>query len=672
MTHMFWKAIGAVRSAWSVPGWAVGAVAACLVLAPAALAQTHILNLRNADIQALIEDVTAVTNNTFIVHPAVKGKVNVTSQTPLTEDEVFEVFLSTLRVLNYTVIPTNTPGVYRVVPDSTAAEDNPIVGAGGRSSDQFATEVIRLRTFSAVEAAKMITPLVNGRGKVSANPDGNILIVVDYASNIERIRRILNDADRDESVVRTVRLRNMPATEAARILNSMDGQTDRRNAGGGGNISAVAVESGNTILIRGEVSQVRRAEALALQLDEANEPSESLRVVYLKHAEAKDVVPILEAVAASLRTPGQAGGESNAVKIPYDEATNALVLSADPNTIGAMMRVVEYLDIRRAQVQVEAIIVEITDNTARELGLEFFLAGEEGSGVPFASTSFSNSAQNILLFSGAVLDADGDGAADSGSDNDNVIGSLTGAALGSLLGVEGLAFGFAGELGDGSLFNAILNAVQADTRSNLLSTPSITMLDNEEGSILVGQEIPITTGASLGADNGNPFVTTQREDVGVQLQVRPQISEGGAIKLYIRQEVSSIAQALTTDTSTDFITNKREVETTVLADDGEIIVLGGLIESNYSQTDTRIPLLGSIPVLGRLFRSEGRSNTRTNLVVFIRPTILRTSDDIRAATAQKYRYINSESERVGGGLDSFLRDVLDAEPPRAPGSRASQ
>ncbi len=631
------------------------------VNAPAAMAQdTHILNMRNADIQELIQDVSSVTRTTFIVHPAVKGKVTVTSQTPLSEEEVFEVFLATLRVLNYTVIPTEQPGAYRIVPDSTAAEDIGVIGAAGRPSDQFATEVIRLKYFNAVEAAKMVTPLVNGRGKVTANPDGNILIVVDYAGNIQRIRRILEDADRDDSVITTIRLNNMPAAEAARILNEFNDGNRRgaANAGASG-VTAVAVESGNALLLRGEASQVTRMQALARELDAANEPSETLRVIYLKHAVAADIVPTLEAVAASMARPG---AQQASVTIPFDAATNALVLSAEPQTLNALTRVIEYLDIRRSQVQIEAIIVEVSDDAARELGLEFVLSGTN-SNVPFVSTSFTNSAPNILALSGAALldefgfdsDIDGDG-------EDDISDTLTAQALNSLLGVTGGTIGFGREFNDGTLFSVILNAVETDEESNLLSTPSVTTLDNEEARIFVGQEIPITTGSSLGNDNVNPFVTTQRQDVGIELKVTPQISDDGVIRLSILQEVDSIAQTISNG-NTDFITDKRSVETSVLADNGEIIVLGGLIEQDDTLIRQKVPLLGDIPLLGRLFRNDAVSSRRTNLVVFLRPTILRSEQDVRAVTNQRFEYINGQTDRAGTNLNRFLRDVMGVERP---------
>ncbi len=629
------------------------------VAAPAAMAQeTHILNMRNADIQELIQDVSSVTRTTFIVHPAVKGKVTVTSQTPLSEEEVFEVFLATLRVLNYTVIPTEQPGAYRIVPDSTAAEDIGVIGASGRPSDQFATEVIRLKYFNAVEAAKMVTPLVNGRGKVTANPDGNILIVVDYAGNIQRIRRILEEADRDDSVITTIRLNNMPAAEAARILNEFNDGNRRgaANAGASG-VTAVAVESGNALLLRGEASQVTRMQALARELDSASEPSETLRVVYLKHAVAADIVPTLEAVAASMARPG---AQQASVTIPFDTATNALVLSAEPQTLNALTRVIDYLDIRRAQVQIEAIIVEVSDDAARELGLEFVLSGIN-SNVPFVSTSFTNSAPNILALSGAALldefglDVDLDG---NGEDDIN----LGQQALESLLGVTGGTLGFAREFNDGTLFSAILNAVETDTESNLLSTPSVTTLDNEEARIFVGQEIPITTGSSLGDANNNPFVTTQRQDVGIELKVTPQISDDSVIRLSILQEVDSIAQTITNGT-TDFITDKRSVETSVLADNGEIIVLGGLIEQDDAVIRQKVPLLGDIPILGRLFRNDSVTSSRTNLVVFLRPTILRSEQDVRSITNQRFEYINNQTDNAGTNLNRFLRDVMGVERP---------
>ncbi|MCG8443020.1 MAG: type II secretion system secretin GspD, partial [Caulobacterales bacterium] len=583
---------------------ALAALCALAVASPARaqdMGDLHIINLKDADITAYIEDVSEVTGRTFIVHPAVKGKVTVTSHEPLDQDGVFQVFLSTLRVHGYTALPSDN-GAYRIVPDQTAAEAVNVVGAAGASDDQFVTEVIKLRYFDAMEAAQTVRPLINGRGQVAANQDSNVLVVVDYAGNIDRIRALVREMDEDRSKLTTMTLNNVPAAEVARVVNDLGSEYD---------IAAVAAPSTNAVLLRGEEEAVARIRAMVARLDEASTPTESLRVISLKHADAAEIVPILEAVAATMGRP--AGGDG--VSIPYHAPTNSLILSADPQTLSSLVRVVEDLDIRRSQVLVEAIIVEVSDDAARELGLQFVLSGDDDTALPFAATNFSQSAPNLLAITGAIA-LDGEEGGDE----------LQELALSSILGSTGAILGGVGEVGDGGLFGVILNALQTDTESNILSTPSILTLDNAAASILVGQEIPITTGEVLGADNTNPFRTVERKDVGVQLEVLPQINDGDSITLDIRQEVSSISASASTLT-TDLVTNKREISTTVLADHGEVIVLGGLIETAESLIESKIPILGDIPLAGRLFSSRGREQTRTNLMVFIRPTIIRDVDE---------------------------------------------
>ncbi len=627
------------------------AVAAGLVSGPA-LAQAaggqaggederHTLNLRDADITAFIEDIGAVTGYTFIIHPLVKGKVTVISPTPLSREDVFEVFLSTLRVNGYTAVPAGA-GAYRVIPDNTAAEDAGDLAADRAAGDQFVTEVLQLRYYDAAAAASVVKPLVNGRGQVTANPDSNIIVVVDYASNIGRIKRIIEEMDQDNSVIERVSLYNMPANEVVKMLNDLRNARDTR-----GQFTAAAVESGNSVLIRGERAVVARIQRVIAEIDQASEPSETLKVIYLKHADAAEIVPVLEQVGASIGFGGEA------LKIPFHEATNSVILSADPKTVRALERVIGDLDIRRAQVQVEAIIVEISDDTARELGLQFILSGEDGSSTPFAVNNFSRSAPNLLALTGALVTSET-------SDTSGPIGALQDQAIGSILGIEGFALGVGGQTDDGALFGAILNAVNQDGRSNILSTPLVTTLDNVPAKLSVGQEIPITTGEVLGSANVNPFRTISREEVGVQLEVLPQITEGDTIRLEIRQEVSSVAGPLN-NASAELITNKREIETTVVADDGEVIVLGGLIEEAETQQVSKLPILGDIPAAGRLFRSEGSSTTRTNLMVFIRPTIVRDASTMRGVTSRKYDFMRGqvgEDEDGLSPLDAFVRQAL--------------
>ncbi len=601
--------------------------------------ETHTLNFRNADIVAFIEDVSALTGYTLIIHPEVRGNVTVTSQAQLTREQVFEVFLATLRTHGYTAIPTS-PGAYRIVPETSAAQNTGVVGAADVLSDEFVTEVFTLRHFEALEAARMVTPLVNHRGQVTASASDNLLIVVDYAGNIGRIREIIDELDQDRTVVRTITLQNASVHDVVQAVNALEGDA-ASSSGGVPRVRAVALQGSNALVLRGEPAAVESTAAIVGDLDVASLPTENLRVVSLKNARAADVVPILEAVARTMRLASE--GE---IVIPYDQATNSVVLAADPQTVNALVRVIEELDVRRPQVLVEAIIVEIGEGVARDLGVQYLLAGDGDSSIPFAATNFSRSAPNLLAITGALTVDDG-GVGDD----------LKEAALASILGIDGGVFGVGGESGDG-LFGVILTALQQDSESNVLSTPHITTLDNEPARILVGQNIPITTGESLGADNVNPFRTIERQDIGVQLEVRPQITDGDTIKLNIRQEVSSIFDAV----AGEFITNKREIETTVLADDGEVIVLGGLIEGTERVANDKVPFLGDVPLLGRAFSSTSRERVRTNLVVFIRSSIVRDAAGARALANRSMGQLSTaQAARRGETSDRFdalLREAL--------------
>ncbi len=615
------------------------------------IAQEQVLNMRDADIRAFISDVSMMTGRTFIVDPRVQGKVTVISQSPLNSSEVFDVFMSTLRVNGFTAVPTSS-GTYRIVPEETAAQDAVPIDRTV-DGDQVITEVFKLRYADVNTALEMIQPIINRQGRVVSSRGSDAIIVVDYASNVQRIREVIASLDKDPSVMSIVSLRNTPAIQMSQAITELvKAQGDPANSLI--NFTAVPVEGSNLLVLRGPPEVLNRMTPIVEELDARGAADGGTKVVYLRHAAAEDLQPLLERVSAMSRGGGAEGAIGRA-NIAVDAGTNALVINAAPDVQRELADVISKLDIRRQQVLVEAIIVEVSDTAARQLGVQYMLAGAEGSDIPFTATNFQGS-PNLLAATGAIITD----RETSGEDNE-VIESLQALAVDSLLGFPGLTAGFAGEGSDGSIFGVILNALQRDDGSNVLSTPSIMTMDNQAASILVGQEIPITTGESLGADNTNPFRTVERKEVGVKLEVKPQINEGEAIKLLIRQEVSSIIGPIN-ELSTDLITNKREIETTVMVDDGEIIVLGGLIEDDEQVTLEKIPLLGDIPVLGHLFSSEGKSRKRTNLMVFLRPTIVTDVDELRAVTGRKYDYIQSEqirrSEEGASSLDEMMNQIV--------------
>ena len=625
------------------------------------------LNVQGADIRAFIQDIARTTGHTFIVDPRVTGTVTVTSDRALSRSELFEVFLSTLRANGLVVSPTAS-GAYRVSPAEGAAQGPSTVG-----SERFATEVFQIANIDAASAAEVVRPLVGAQGQVLANPRGNTLVVADFADNLRRIRSLISQIDVDRSAYEVITLRNSSAREIARVVNEV-----LAPPGGGspGMVSVVPVESSNSIVLRGDPAAVARIRPLVDDLDRRAESADDVRVVFLEHADAEQLLPVLQQMtgqisrpldgvqsasaegdpsAASAATPG---ARANIARFP---GANALVIAAAPETQRMLSEVIRQLDTRRQQVLVEAIVVEVSDDAARALGVQWALAGRDGN--PLLATNYSNASPNILPILGAIA---GERELE---DDDPLLEDLRGAALNSLLGANGVLGMGGGTIGSDGLFGAIINAVRSDEGSNLLSTPSLMTLDNEEATILVGQEVPVVVGEVLGSNNTNPFRTTQRQDIGVKLEVRPQINAGGAITLFLRQEVSSINGVLTAGAS-DLVLNKREIQTTVLVDDGQIAVLGGLLDQNERLSVESVPGLGDIPVIGNLFRSTARQRGQTNLMIFIRPTIIRSPGDAARVGAERWDYMRGRQidrdPTVEPSLDMLIRDYMGGYRPAAP------
>lgn len=652
----------------------IGAVLGASVLiaaatGPAPAQETRqTLNFRDAEIGAVIDDVSLLTGYTFIVDPDVRGRVTITSQSALTSAEVFQVFLSTLRVNGYAAV-RSAPGVFQIVPENEGARSGAPVGRGAGGDETFLTRVFRLRNIAARDAVRAVGPMISASGAANAVEGGNLIVVLDFASNIEAIGEALQAMDVDNSTVEMVALENIPAEDLVSIVERLrtrtaQGEDDRAFA-----VTVAAVPASNALILRGEPRAVSQMIALIRRIDAVSVSNQSFRVIYLDHAEGEDLLPILEQFAEALAP----GDEARAVRIAHHAPTNAMIINADPDVLRELEQVIGRLDIRRPQVQVEAIVVEVSDQAARDLGVQFLLAGE-GDDAPFAYTRYgAQRAPDLLALTGALVTDSFD--AGSASDGGGQF-SLRDLALSSLLGARGGALGFGFQDGDdGALFGLVLNALDQDTDSNVLSKPQVMVLDNEEASLMVGQEIPITTGEALGSNNANPFRQIDRQDVGVQLFVRPQINKGDTIRLRIRQEVSSIQGPVSADFQ-ELITNQREIETTVLADDGQIIVLGGLIERDEQILTDAVPGLSRLPGVGGLFRNEARSQTRRNLMVFIRPVIVRNADDVRRLTRDSYDYAVGQQRRASGGSSS-LEDMVDlmldgADPFAAPASALDQ
>jgi general secretion pathway protein D len=678
-------------------------LAATLALYPLTpLWAQNTLNLRDADVRAFIRDAARVTGRSFIIDGRVDGKVSVVTDRPLSKSEYFEVFLSTLRANGFIAVPTT--GGLRIQPVEGASTQPGKIGSSGAARNQFVTEVFRLRSIEAASAVETLRPLVSREGSVTANRAGNSLVVADYADNIRRIRSLLSRIDSEGASTEVIALKNAGAREIAASLQQLASGGQSGGEGARNAISVVAIDSSNSLALRGDSGTVSRFAAIARDLDKRAASGTEIRVLFLQHADAEKLLPVLQQLvgqagaSVTTSTPSNGNGPATPVAAPAPiqaaapsatgraapviaryEGVNAIIISAPAELQRTLGEVVRQLDTRREQVLVEAIIIEISDTAAKRLGVQFLLGGTPGSSIPFAATNFSNAAPNLLTIAGAVgaRELDRSTTTINGNTTTTTNGSATSdqlaqAAVTSILGATGGFGGFATNIGKNGLFGTIINAVSQDNKSNILSTPSILTLDNQEAKLLVGQEIPITTGEQLGQNFDNAFRTVQRQNVGIQLDVKPQINAGGSIKLFIRQEVSSIAGPVSSNFS-DLILNKREIQTTVTIDDGQIVALGGLLDDNERRTIEKIPLLGDIPGLGALFRSKAKSRQKTNLMVFIRPTILRSAADARALAELRYGYARDQQRQLRPdeepSLDELLRDYMGAEPPIAqPGS----
>ena len=632
----------------------------CLVWAGPLFAQTITLNLKDADINALIGTVAEVTGKNFIVDPRVKGKVTVISSRAMDSDEVYQVFLSILKVHGFAAVPSGS--VIKVLPDVSAKQDSiPSVGddAPGRG-DEMVTRVVQVDNVAAAQLVPILRPLVPQQGHLAAYPATNVLIMSDRAENVSRLVNIIRRIDTvSDSEIEVIRLEYASAGEVVRILNAISRGQQQQAKGGApaGGEALVADERTNSVLLGGDRSSRLRLRAIISHLDTPLERGGNTKVIYLKYAKAVDLVEVLTGVGESQaeeikgKAKAAAPSRDKQLDIQADEATNSLVITASPALMRSLETVIRQLDIRRSQVLVDAIIAEVGEERARQLGVQWTVFDISGQTAPIGGTNFTNTGTSLIDIANGVLAG--------------TIPAIT----------PGLSFGVGKVGNDGLNFAAVVNALAADSDVNILSTPSLVTLDNEEAEIIVGQNVPFVTGSftSTGAAQGsvNPFQTVQREDVGITLKVKPQINEGNSIIMEITQEVSNIsddAQAV------DIITNKRNIKTNVLVDDNHVVVLGGLIEDQVRESEQKVPLLGDIPYLGALFRSKSVNRRKVNLMVFLHPLILRDNATADSYSAEKYNYIRGlqlELDKEGVPLMSGkgaphmsdMKELLELPPP---------
>jgi len=632
-------------------GFVITLVLSLLLFAKPVLGQEFTVNLKDTDIQEFIEFVADVTGTTIVIDPAVKGKVKVVSSKPVSRAELYDLFLSILDVHGYTAVRSGE--VVRVIPNKNA-RSAPVDVISGTSiiNDEYVTQVIRLDNVSAAKLIPVLRPLVPQQAHMAAYAPSNAIIISDIRANIDRIAKIIDRMDQS-AVKKTevVKLRYGVATDVVEMLKTLEKSRAGEGADVNDEASLVADKRTNSVIVTADEVSIERIKGLIDYLDIPLEQSGNVRVMYLEYADAIEVAEVLTRVMQNLaRLDDESSGRTraaNAAKstIEADAGTNSLIITADTDEMAALEAVIARLDIRRAQVLVEAIIVEIDVTEGRELGLQWLFAND--SGLYGSNISPARQGSNAAIAQ-AILPEDA-------TSTEIGVRDLAGA----LSQVPGTTFGW-GVVDQNLTMTTILNTLEKQGNTNILSTPSLLTLDNEEAFITVGQQVPFVTGSytNTGAANGvaNPFQTIQRENVGVTLQVTPQINEGDSVVMDIVQEVSSISQQALS--ASDVITNERKIETKVLAKDGDIVVLGGLVKDDIQDSQQGVPLLSGIPVLGRLFRNDVVSVTKSNLLVFIRSTIIRDDDDLAGATAEKYRYIRDQQrQRRDQGL-MFLDDNL--------------
>jgi general secretion pathway protein D len=624
-------------------------------------------NFKDADIQQIAEAVAAATGKNFIIDPRVRAQVTMLSATPMSPDAFYEAFLSILQVYGFVAVPAGK--VIKILPDANARQypANDLPDRVNPTSDEMVTQVLDVKNVSAAQLIPILRPMIPQYGHLAAYPAGNILIISDHASNVNRMMRIIRRIDQVGSTdVEIVPLHDATAAEIVRVVNSL---YQGANAAEGAAVKVVADERSNSVLIGGEQSQRLRIRALIAHLDTPLESGGDTRVRYLHYADAEKIAPKLKeqmtgiaqaAGAAGAGAAGAAGGGGSASAVAErnamvwaDPTNNALVITAPPRIMRAVNDIIDKLDIRRPQVLVEAIIAEVDVDKDAELGVNW-AAFSNGNTTPAGGFVSPVGGTSIVDLAGAVQ-------------NPSTVSTTL---------LQGTTVAVGRIMGSGVNFAAMIRAIRGDTNTNVIATPSAVTMDNQEAELKVAQEVPFVTGqytnsnANTGTGSVNPFQTIQREEVGTILKVTPTISpEGSAVMMKISIESSSIGQKPAG--AVDLVTNKRTITTNVLIEDGGVVVLGGLIEDNSVKGEQRVPYLGNIPLLGLLFKTRNATSTKNNLIMFIRPKILRDQAQAAYETDLKYNYMRDQQKGLDGRealplLPGTTRGTLNPLPPPPP------
>jgi general secretion pathway protein D len=621
-------------------------------------------NYKDADLTQIIEAVSQVTGKNFIVDPRVKAQVTMLSATPMSPEAFYEAFLAILQVHGFVAVPAGK--VIKIIPDANARQvpGDDLPDRVSATSDEIVTQVVVLRNVSAAQMVPILRPLIPQYGHLAAYPASNALIISDRANNVSRLLKILQRIDQSgDDEVEVIRLENASAAEVVRVVNTLN-QAAAGGEGGGAQVKLVADERTNSVLMSGEKASRLRLRTLVAHLDTPLERGGDTQVRYLRYADAEKIADKLKtqlqgaATTATAAQQGAQAAETKSTTIWAEPATNALVITAPPKLMRQLMSVVDKLDIRRPQVLVEAIIVEVSGDRSTDIGVNWLLDGSKdniaagGFVSPIGGTSIADvvaAAQNPSQLSAGSVPT-------------------------------GLSVGVARIKDTGTNFAMLLRAIRGDANTNIISTPSTVTLDNKEAQIKVAQEVPFVTGqyASTGTTTTgttgvvNPFQTIQRQDVGTILKLTPQITDDGNVLMKISIEASSLSTSA--KSAVDLITNKRTITTNVLAGDGEIIVLGGLISDSLTENVRRVPFISRVPILGELFKTHSTAKSKTNLMVFIRPKILIDADAVATETGAKYNYLreiqrsrnHGKADALPGERQPTLPSMQELQPGTAP------
>ena len=579
---------------------------------------------KNIDIHQFINQISSITGKTFVVDPKLRGQVTVISDAPLDKDGVYELFLSVLRLQNYTAVPSGN--LVKIQQSATGKQAPGLSGdLESLAPEGLVTRVIRAQNVEATELVKILRPLIPQYGHIGAVVKSNILIISDHADNVARLKKLVKEIDiADEEEVVMLSLREAWVGNVVALLEKLAPEQIGKGATGPQKVQIIANERNNSLVMKGNKRPLTEVIRLVEKLDKPATTADSTQVIILRYADATEAANILNALITGRRKTEESEQQSEETIIQADPSLNAVVVRTDPGTMGEILDIVEKLDIRRPQVLIEAAIVEVSIDESKKIGIEMAGADAREGSVPLISTSLEGVIGSLI---GGLLP-------EGESDQVNVLSGLASVSSPTLAAAKIDR--------DAISFGAVVSALATNSDANLLSTPSILTLDNQEARILVGREVPFRTGSftTTGDGTSNPFNTVQREDVGVELTVTPHVHNGSEVRLEVAQQITNVINTpVGGNAFADVVTSKRTIETTILAEDRQTIVLGGLIQDDINTSNNRVPFVGDIPLFGNLFKARGKQQVKTNLLVFLRPTVLRTQDDAEDLSASKYNSI---------------------------------